>query len=278
MPSPLPGMDPFLESPDRFPTFHNVFLVYLHEQLQGRLPTDYSVSLEERTYIEAADDPPSRRVAIPDLSVKSSEGIATGTALATLDVAEEPLWLAFDEEETTENYLNIYHGRQPNERLVTTIELLSPANKAEGSRGRDLYMHKQQDLVAAGVHLVEIDLLRVGRHATAIPESYVRNLAGNPTYHISIREFHRPDRIGIYPIPLRNPLPAIRIPLLPGDGTVQADLQPLMNRAWDAGPFRKRVRYAVEDCPPPLADDERTWIGECLSRWQSQPSPSPEAR
>lgn len=278
MPSPFPGMDPFLESGERFWMFRKSFVCCLLEQLQGRLPADYSVSLEERTYIEAAEDPPSRRVAVPDLSVKSSEGIATGTALATLDVAEEPLWLAFDEEETTETYLNIYQGRQPNERLVTTIELLSPANKAEGSRGRDLYIRKQQDLVAAGVHLVEIDLLCAGRHATAIPESYVRNLAGNPTYHISIREFHRPDRIGIYAIPLRNSLPAIRIPLLPGDGTVQADLQPLMNRAWDAGPFRKRVRYNVEECPPLLSDDERAWVSECISRWQSQRPTSNESQ
>jgi len=52
--------------------------------------------------------------------------------------------------------------------LVTTIEILSPVNKREP--GIKKYRERREKLFQAGVHLLEIDLLRRG----------VRPLAGNP--------------------------------------------------------------------------------------------------
>ncbi len=47
------------------------------------------------------------------------------------------------------------------ERVVTAIEVLSPANKLPG-KAREAYRANQRDFIAAGVNFVEIDLIRQG--------------------------------------------------------------------------------------------------------------------
>ena len=42
MPSPFPGMDPYLESPEIFPDFHDSFITYLREALQAACPPPIS--------------------------------------------------------------------------------------------------------------------------------------------------------------------------------------------------------------------------------------------
>ena len=41
MPSPFPGMDPYLESPEYFPGLHDKFILYIEEFLQPSLPASY---------------------------------------------------------------------------------------------------------------------------------------------------------------------------------------------------------------------------------------------
>lgn len=41
MPSPFPGMDPYLENPEIFPDFHDSVITYLREYLQACLPEPY---------------------------------------------------------------------------------------------------------------------------------------------------------------------------------------------------------------------------------------------
>jgi hypothetical protein len=52
-------------------------------------------------------------------------------------------------------------------QLVTSIEILSPVNKREP--GLAAYRQKRQQLYQAGVHLLEIDLLRRGIRPLAHP-------------------------------------------------------------------------------------------------------------
>jgi len=51
MPSPFPGMDPFLEHPDVFPDFHDGFIAYLRESIQRHLPPPYVAGLGRRAWI-----------------------------------------------------------------------------------------------------------------------------------------------------------------------------------------------------------------------------------
>ncbi len=80
MPSPFPGMDPYPESPEVFPDFHDSFITYLREALQAELPAPYFAALGRRLWIEA-----SRRSIGPDLEVRrgrtsghASRGICRG--------------------------------------------------------------------------------------------------------------------------------------------------------------------------------------------------------
>ena len=55
MPSPFPGMDPFLEHPDIFPDFHDSFIAYLRETIQQGLPAGYVAGLGRRAWIEVSE-------------------------------------------------------------------------------------------------------------------------------------------------------------------------------------------------------------------------------
>jgi hypothetical protein len=55
MPSPFPGMDPYLEHPDIFPDFHDSFVTYLRESLQPHLPEPYYAAIGRLAWIEVSE-------------------------------------------------------------------------------------------------------------------------------------------------------------------------------------------------------------------------------
>ena len=178
MPSPFPGMDPFLELPSFFPGLHDRLITYLSESIKGHLPAPYFAEINERLWVEVSD-----RYIGPDVNLYRDESPEPftdangGAAVATLTiprtqpvVVHTPIW---EEDEFREPFLEIYAGGD-RERLVTAIEVLSPANKTPGQHGRDLYFRKQRELLDSQVHLVEIDLLRGGEPTTAVRRASLR--------------------------------------------------------------------------------------------------------
>ena len=151
MPSPFPGMDPYLENTDFWQGFHNSFMAFMQEDLQSRLPENYVATLEVRIYLDP--DPISERrreQRIPDLEV-----IRTGPAQAsTAAVLERPRGQVLDLNpvEAREAYVSIRD--LPSGNVVTSVELLSPSNKRSGT-GRDEYLGKQWHMFDAGANLVE---------------------------------------------------------------------------------------------------------------------------
>jgi hypothetical protein len=162
-----------------------------------------------------------------------------------------------------EAFLNVYAGGD-GERLVTSIEVLSRKNKTTGAQGRTLYRRKQREMQKAGVSLVEIDLLRSGRHTTAVSLEHALAQTGPFDYHVSVqlagnwRDFH------VYPILLASSLPKLAIPLAVGDPLVTIDLQQAFNHAYDIGPYRRRVRYSSTRPTPPLRPDQAEWAAGVL--------------
>ncbi len=78
MPSPFPGMDPYLENPGLWPDVHHMLISSYREMLAAQLRPKYLVGIEERTYIlEEADvlarldvrDPGCRGLGPPRLGV-----------------------------------------------------------------------------------------------------------------------------------------------------------------------------------------------------------------
>ena len=70
--------------------------------------------------------------------------------------------LAQFQAEFREVFLEI-HQTDPERRLVTGIELLSPSNKRRGTKGWRLYHRKRQLYLRGLAHFVELDLLHRGR-------------------------------------------------------------------------------------------------------------------
>jgi hypothetical protein len=258
-------MDPYLESLEISPDFHDSFITYLREALQANLPAPYFAALGWRVWIEVSrgsigPDLEVRHVHVP--SPRRPEPTAA-MAVADLPVAR-PVIVKVAHDEFCEPFVEIYTRGEEGKRLVASVEVLSLANKTPGEHGRDLYRKKQRELLDSRVHLVEIDFLRGGEHATAVPLEAARDACGPFDYHVSVRPFDDLDTFHVYPIRLGDRLPPIAIPLLPGDPPVTLDLQAVFDRCYDAGPYAREVRYGVDAVVPPLGPDRAAWAERIL--------------
>lgn len=255
MPSPFPGMDPYLEDPALWPNLHILLIAAMNAILKPQLrPRGYLVSLGERVWISEPGRPVYPDVAVIERPSKSKS--ATGTVVLE---ADEPVKLHLAAAEVREPFLEIIDSQGG--RLVTGIEILSPINKAAGS-GRDLYLRRQKETLASGANLVEVDLLSRGRHSLAVPAHLLGPLP-EWNYLVSLARADRPNEYEVYPVPLRARLPRIRITLKSGDEDAVLDLQAAMNQAYDEGPFADRIDYATDPYGR-LSKDAVVWCRELL--------------
>ena len=270
MPSPFPGMDPFLEQPDIFPDFHDRFVTHVSEAIQKRLPPPYLAGLGRRAWIEV-----SERFIGPDVQVVHSRRGGRGTGGdAAVAVATPPrsrlLVIRVPHDERSEPLVEIYLGRGSGRRLVTALEVLSWSNKTPGERGRDLYLRKQREILDSQVHLVEIDLLRGGEHTTAVPRRRLANAVEAFDYHVCIHHFDNLEDYFVHPIRLNEPLPEIDIPLLPGDPPISLDLQAVFQRTYEAGPYEREIDYRQDTPVPPLTAEQQKWMRGLLLNDQAR--------
>src|SRR5207302_60337 len=102
------------------------------------------------------------------------------------------------------------------QRVVTVIEVVSPANKAAGP-GRESYLRKQAEVLSSDAHLVEIDLPRGGAHALAVSEAAARG-SGPYDYLVCVNRAAAPRGLfELYPRRHADRLPRARIPLAGDD-------------------------------------------------------------
>ena len=71
MPSPFPGMDPYLESPVIWPDVHHELISEIRAALNPNLRPSYVARVELRVYI-SDDDDPGREVLVPDVRVEAA--------------------------------------------------------------------------------------------------------------------------------------------------------------------------------------------------------------
>jgi hypothetical protein len=246
-------MDPWLENPSVWRGLHALLIGQSLEQLQPQLkPRGYYADIEERVWLEEGP-------AYPDVTIIRRPAKAQTPSGAVL-VADEPIMVQRFEEEVREGYVQI--REQAGHRLVTSIEILSPVNKSR-SRGRRLFRKKQRELQKAGINLVEVDLLRQGRNAMAVPSNLLETV--KPwDYLICLWRPNRAD-FEVYPIELRARLPRVRIPLKATDPDATLDLQAVLDRAYDIGPYPEKLEYAR---PPlvPLREPDVEWADELLRK------------
>jgi len=250
VPSPFPGMNPYLEQEAAFHDFHQTFIPIAREFLTAQVsPKGYFVKLDEYVFIHehAADE--RRMLGRPDLALGPTAGARTqvtapGASAAAPAYAFLPSH-AIDQEH--HSYLTIRD--RTGSDVVTVIELLSPSNKNFGGDRND-YLQKRRDFFAAGVHVVEIDLLRGGPRLPLID-------VPSCDYLVSISRAEERPRVGLWPIGLRERLPPIPIPLRPRDPDAVLDLQQVLDRAYDGAGY---ATYIYDGTPqPPLREDDIVW-------------------
>ncbi len=253
MRSPFPGMDPYLEP--HWGDVHQAFVTYLRDSLQPQLPGGLRARMEERVYIELPDES-MRREYYPDVRVierpgRRSEDGGVAVAAATEAAVGDYFIIDIRIEPRTESFIEVIDLRSGH-RVITTIEVISPTNKRAGE-GRRLYVAKRQDMMRAGVNTVEIDLLRDGE--TLLPGGHSQIPAtDNGAYLVWIWRERDPEHLAVHRIPLRIQLPAIKIPLRPGDADVSLDLQTILDQCYCNGGYDD-INYRVPPVPPLNADD-----------------------
>ncbi len=257
MPSPFPGMDPYLEHPDRWSTVHNRLIVALADQLAGQLLPRYQVDIEKRIYEVLG--PNTLWVGRADVTVQqprqpratSAQGLATASPETFPVRISLPL---LEEEEVREAYLEV--KEVATQRVVTVIEILSPTNKR--GQGRQKYEDKRHCLLTSQTHLVEIDLLRDG-------DPFATEPGLNHDYRILCSRAGDRPLADLYAFNLPDPLPLFPMPLLPGDSEPIVDLKPLIDQTYDRSGYAYFVDYAIAP-EPPLSTENTLWVTTLLAQ------------
>ncbi len=259
MPSPFPGMDPFLESPVHWSSIHARLIAYLADDLAQRLPKRYAADIGVRIF---ADSPPKDMY--PDVVMTRSHrgGKKTPRQTGDLLVCDPPLVVEELMDDQRETFIEIAVDEEPR-TLVAVIEVLSPANKRAGNKGRAKYLEKQEKLLNSSTHLVEIDLLRAGEHTVAVSQGSLNGALWD--YVVCQHRGESSGRFHVWPVPLSKRLPRFAVPLLAGDADIVVELQALFNRCYEAGNYGSRLDYRRE-CPPPLTAEQTVWIEQLLRR------------
>jgi hypothetical protein len=247
MPSPFPGMNPFLEQDDVWQDFHDRYIPALSDALSPQVSPQFFVKIEEHLFIHEPAAAQRHRLGSGDVNVsqsphkgsspKGGQGVLTAPARIVLPSVE------FDKQ----TFLEI-RDRQ-NRQLVTVIELLSPSNKRLGA-DRDQYRAKRANLLRSMAHLVEIDLLRGGPRLPL-------EKAPDSDYYVMVSRAEERPIAEMWPLRLRDALPVIPIPLRPPWPDARLDLQEVLHAVYDRAYYKD---YIYDGTPqPPLNPDDGKW-------------------
>jgi hypothetical protein len=248
MPSPFPGMDPYLEG-SLWTTFHFALGAEIVRQLAPRLRPRYLVLPVERFLIETTDDVAITTSIYPDVGV-ARIGVDSAPTRATTAVTA-PLQLMTIIPEAVP-HVAIEIRDTAHRQQVTAIGILSPTNKR--GEGRIEYLAKRRRILLSTAHLLEIDLLRQGQR---VP---MQQTLPPAEYFIFLSRADERPLTGVWPVALSQPLPTVPIPLLPGDPDALLDLQHTFTSAYDLLGYDLALDYtqppevALEGAAVPLSD------------------------
>lgn len=217
MASPFPGMDPFLEDSALWAGFQHQLAHSLYQILLPGLMDRYRARVAQRHYVN-----------------------------------EQALFTSVIREEHHEQYIEI--RQRTDSKLVTLVDLVSPANKATAS-GRTAYMEKRREARSGGANLVEIDLVMQGQPM----HEYSREGLPDWDYAVTVTRPTQPERYEIFTATLDKRLPRFRMPLAADDRDTVVDLQTAFSRAFDQGSFIEKLDYQ-KDPATRLSDANREWV------------------
>jgi hypothetical protein len=252
-------MDPYIERRALWADFHDRLVIHVQGLLQPLLKPKYVAIVQDRLYLAEVE-----RAVLPDVSVVTTRKRPVRQpvpgSLAVAEAAPDPAKeYALQREEVREPYLTIVEPAA-RDRVVTSIEVLSPKNKGRDI-GRRAYKTKRRDLWEGGSNFVEVDLLRAGRATADATDAELEDQG--PYHYLVVVTRQHPPRRAIYATTVRQRLPRVAIPLLRDDPDVTLDLQAAFSRTWDGGPYPEVLDY---DRPPPgkMSADDVAWCEQLL--------------
>ncbi|MFO0960232.1 MAG: DUF4058 family protein [Isosphaeraceae bacterium] len=262
MPSPFPGMDPYLEAPGVWPDFHGRFLSYLAEHLGDTLPDRYIARIDERIRVIGPDGEEARLFAA-DVAIerRSAEPpvappIRDIGGVAILEPVTVPFLVLGTIRESSVKILS-----RPDHDLVTVIELLSPSNKSGADRGA--YLNRRGEILRRGVNLVELDFLTRGSRlpmAGPLPAA---------DYYAFVGRADRYPDCDVYAWSIRDRLPHIPVPLRVPDADGRIDLAAVFRQTYDRGHFGRSLDYSIAQ-PASLSAKDADWADSI-----ARPRPNP---
>jgi hypothetical protein len=239
-------------------------MVNIQDALADKVPERYLVRTEERSYLLlAVENGKEERKFYPDVRViepkrspkkrKKDQSVAATQVAVAVPSERQPMKLtAFVEEEVRETFIEIY-ATEPDHRLVTTIEVLSPTNKERGGHGWNLYLRKRQAALVCNVNLVEVDLLRGG---TRMP---MRDPWPDSPYTLLVARAGQKLACEVWPAYFQMPLPPLLIPLAVPDPDVTLELQPLVDAIYSRLRYGNTIDHKKPLVPPP-STAEKGWL------------------
>lgn len=240
---PFPGMNPYLESPYRWPEIHTWLMVELARSLNPQILPKYRAAVETRVYID------STPVGIPDASVYAQGDRTPNKTQTSVAVTTKPERVILPMPwEVSERYLEI--REVATKRVLTVIEVLSPANK-RGGEGRKKYLEKRQAVLSSATHFIEIDLLRKGKPMPV-------GGGQQADYQIIVSRAGDRPTAERYAFNLRETMPQFSLPLAKGDTEPTIDLHRALNTVCQETGIDIGIDYTTQP-QPPLSTEDFTW-------------------
>ncbi len=268
-------MDPWLEP--FWSSVHHRLIDRVCDQLSRALPEGLFADVEVSVYVVDRDplgeEDDDRERLVSDVAVVRSPARPAGTAaVAAGGPAPTPYRIRRTPEPFKQGRVVIrsFHNDEP---LVTAIEILSPTNKLR-RRDRQAYESKRDEYADAGANVVEVDLIRVGRHLIDVDLADVPRELVAP-YMAAVRRAQPTDDTDVeyYAMPFRQPLPRLAIPLRRADPDAVVDLQVALEETYAGGQYGRRIDYARPPRPA-LSPDDAAWAAERIAAAGRGPPPA----
>ncbi len=256
MPSPFPGMDPWIEDSEIWSDFHGGLAEEIRSKLNAVIDPRYVARLTPRVTYEEVEVAKIRGVR-PDVGVWRS-GTPGGPSPATgASAVRAPAESTIPLEVPLRLY-GIEVLLTGSLELVTAIEILSPVNKRRGHEAHAGYLRKRREVLRSEVHLLEIDLLRDGERpplAEAVPLA---------PYYVVLSRVDRRPTVEVWPIQIQDRLPILPVPLLEPDPDAPLDLGSAVTAVYERGAYARMIDYGRPPPDPPLSGDQSAWLEQLL--------------
>lgn len=259
MPSPFPGMDPYLEHPQLWSDVHHRLISGIAIALGPKLRPSYRVAIEKAVY--QTDGLDSLLIGVPDLAVQTpsvtaqpqTSGTASSVSVAT---PSNPIAVTLPmPEEVQLGYLEIRDVATG--QVVTAIEVLSPVKKR--GQGREKYERKRQQVLASRTHLIEIDLLHAGE-----PMALLGNVVPSH-YRVLVSRSERRPRAELYGVNVQQPLPVFSLPLREKDEEPLVALRSILDELYEQAGYDLIVDYK-QPPKPGWSEAELAWMNTYLKQ------------